>query len=88
MSTESNGRKITVTLPSTLIARLDGQVPPRQRSDFIARAIEAQLALLEQAAAIEEAAGAWPDEAYPDMRTDQDIDRWLAEVRGPAPEEA
>jgi hypothetical protein len=40
------------------------------------------------ARAIEEAAGAWPDEAYPDMRTDRDIDRWLAEVRGPAREEA
>lgn len=83
MSTEKDTRKITVSLPPTLLARLDGQISPRQRSDFIARAIEEQLNLLEQAAAIEAAAGAWPDAVYPDMQSDQDIDRWLGGIRGP-----
>lgn len=81
---ETDQRKVTVTLPLTLLARLDKQIPSRQRSDFIARAIEEQLALLEQTAAIEESAGAWRDETYADMMTDEDINRWLADVRGPA----
>ncbi|MBN1937083.1 MAG: hypothetical protein JW934_20665 [Anaerolineae bacterium] len=79
----SNETKVTVTLPRDLLARLDERVPSRRRSSFIARAIEEQLAILEQAAAIDESAGAWRDDAYADMSTDADIDRWLAEVRGP-----
>lgn len=86
MATETNRptRKVTVTLPISLLARLDGIVPSRLRSAFIARAIEEQLALVEQAVALEESAGAWRDEDYPDMATEGAIDRWLAELRGPA----
>lgn len=78
----SSVRKVTVTLPAPLLNRLDKAVPSRRRSAFIARAIEEQLAVVEQAAAIEESAGAWRDEDYPDMATDADIVRWLAELRG------
>ncbi len=78
----SSVRKVTVTLPASLLTRLDETVPSRRRSAFIARAVEEQLAILEQAIAIEESAGAWRDEDYPDMATDEDIDRWLAELRG------
>ncbi|GEM_PF-742640 len=88
MATESNRsstRKVTVTLPVSLLTRLDKMVSSRRRSAFIARAIEEQLAILEQAAAIEESAGAWQDENYPDMATDEDIDRWLTELRGSTP---
>jgi hypothetical protein len=77
-------RKVTVSLPISLVDRLDDKVPPRQRSAFIARAIERQLAIEEQATALEEAAGAWPDEDYPDLETEEAIDRWVAELRGPA----
>jgi hypothetical protein len=37
----------------------------------------------EQAAALEEAAGAWRDEDYPDLEAEEAIDRWVAELRGP-----
>ena len=77
-------RKVTVSLPVSLVDRLDGKVSPRQRSAFIARAIEGQLAIEEQATAIEEAAGAWQDEDYPDLGTEEAIDRWVAELRGPS----
>lgn len=89
MATETKpptGRKVTVTLPVSLLNRLDDLVPSRRRSAFIARAIEEQLAVVEQAVAIEESAGAWRDEDYPDMITNADIDRWLAELRGPTDE--
>lgn len=82
----SSVRKVTVTLPVSLLNRLDEIVPSRRRSAFITRAIEEQLAILEQAAAIEESAGAWRDEDYPNMITNADIDRWLAELRGPTDE--
>ena len=86
MATETDQprRKVTVTLPTSLLARLDDKVPSRLRSAFIARAIEDQLALVEQAAALEESAGAWRDTEYPDMATGEGIDRWLADLRGPA----
>ena len=80
----SQVRKVTVSLPVSLLDRLDDKVSPRQRSDFIARAIESQLAIDEQAAALDEAAGAWRDEDYPDLDTEIAMDRWLAELRGPA----
>jgi predicted transcriptional regulator len=76
-------RRVTVTLPEDLLNRLDMAVPRRERSAFIARAIEEQLAIEGQVAAIEEAAGCWSDEAHPDMKTEGDIDRWLAELRRP-----
>lgn len=81
--TKSSTRKVTVSLPQSLVDRLDDRVPARQRSAFIARAIEEQLAIEEQAAALDAAAGAWRDEGYPDLATEGAIDRWLAELRGP-----
>jgi hypothetical protein len=32
-------------------------------------------------AVLEETAGAWSDDNHPDMRTPEDIDRWVAELR-------
>jgi metal-responsive CopG/Arc/MetJ family transcriptional regulator len=74
-------QKITVTIPIALLNRLDDRIPKRQRSEFITEAIEEYLALAEQIAAIEESAGVWTEENHPDMRTEEDIDRWLAAVR-------
>ena len=86
MATETNQsvRKVTVALPSSLLTRLDDKVPFRQRSAFIARAIEEQLAILEQVVALEESAGAWPDKDYGDMIAEEEMDQWLIELRGSA----
>ncbi len=77
----SSQKKITVVLPGELLSRLDEIVPRRARSHFIAEAIEEQLAIAEQSAALAAAAGSWTDEDYPHLRTNQDIDRWLGELR-------
>lgn len=74
-------RKITITLPAALIARLNERVPARGRSRFIFEAIEERLAIEEQLAALDETAGAWTDENHPDMKTGQDIDRWLENLQ-------
>ena len=81
LSVQEDSQKITVTLPKMLLARLREHVPARQRSRFIVEALEERLALEEQIAAIEETAGAWSMQSHPDMRTDEDIDRWLGDLR-------
>jgi metal-responsive CopG/Arc/MetJ family transcriptional regulator len=80
-ASDSDLRKVTVVVPSALLTRLKERVPPRQRSRFIVEAIEERLAMEEQAAALEEAAGIWTDKAHPELATDEDIDRWLKELR-------
>ena len=67
IDTKTGLRKVTVSLPASLLDRLDDEVPQRKRSAFIARAIESQLAIQEQAAALEASAGAWRDEDYADI---------------------
>jgi Arc/MetJ-type ribon-helix-helix transcriptional regulator len=81
-------RKITVSLPVALLEWLDGEIEGRKRSAFIAEAIEEKLDRIETVRVIEETAGAWKDEDYPHLATDEDIDRWLAELRGGAPTES
>ncbi len=80
-STSAQAKKITVTLPRDLVERLDDRVPTRQRSRFIADAIESQLAIEEQLAALEETAGIWTDDNHPKMKSDEDIDHWLQDLR-------
>ncbi|MEJ5197789.1 MAG: hypothetical protein WHX53_02590 [Anaerolineae bacterium] len=60
---------------------MNEHIPARRRSRFIAEAIEEQLALAEQVDVLDEAAGAWSDANHPEMATEEDIDRWLAELR-------
>ncbi len=74
-------QKITVTFPKRLLSKLDAAVPPRERSLFIAQAVRERLATLEQAQVVDEAAGAWQDEAYPELRDDENIDGWLKQLR-------
>ena len=80
-SIPTNLQKITVMLPEALLSRLREYVPARQRSRFILEAIEERLALEEQITALAETAGAWSDQNHPEMRTDEDIDHWLDNLR-------
>jgi hypothetical protein len=74
-------QKITVTLPRQLLKKLDAVVPPRKQSSFIVKAVQEQLAILEQAQAVDEAAGIWQDDDYPELGNDRKIDEWLAQLR-------
>lgn len=79
--TPLDSEKVTVSFPKDLLVRLRALVPARQRSAFIADAVEYKVRLLEQVEAIDESAGAWKDEDHPELRTEEDIERWLAEMR-------
>jgi hypothetical protein len=74
-------QKVTITLPKRVLQRMDALVPARQRSRFIAEVLSERLALEEQLLALDESAGAWSDEKYPDMQGDEGVERWLAELR-------
>ena len=77
----SEQRKVTVTLPEGLLERLNKTVPNRQRSLFISAVTEEHLDLMEQVAALEEAADIWSLENHPTMDGDEGIDEWLRESR-------
>ena len=44
--------------------------------------LEESFLLQEQTAAIEEGAGLWGDERYPEFKTSEDMNRWLKNLRG------
>lgn len=70
-----------MSLPQSLIERLNELIPARQRSTFIAQAVDDRLAALEMQQALTESFGAWKDEDYPHLRTNEDIDAFLREIR-------
>lgn len=74
-------RKITVTVPVEVLTMMDEFVPPEERNSFIVEMLKEQLDLLDQVRVLDETAGAWKEENHPDMRTPEDIDRWLANLR-------
>ena len=49
--------------------------------NFIAEALRERLEEKETLAVLEETAGIWADEDYPEFATDEDIDRWLRKFR-------
>jgi len=73
--------RTTVVLPATTAAKLREHVPPRKRSEFVAEAIERHLM---QYVFEEERArtfGTWRDEEYPNLRTGEDMSRYIAGLR-------
>ena len=80
-TTHSDTQKVTITLPKTVLQRLNELIPARQRSRYISEALEKRLALEEQMLALDESAGAWSDENHPDMQDGAAIDRWLETLR-------
>jgi metal-responsive CopG/Arc/MetJ family transcriptional regulator len=75
-------QKITVSIPTEVLDMMNKSVPARQRSLFIVEAIKQQLEINDFQSALEETAGAWSDANHPEMNTPEDIDRWIAELRG------
>lgn len=74
--------EITITLPVTLLAKVEEHVPTHQRSAFIQKAIEELLAIEEQTQALAETAGAWAGEAYADLDSTEAVESWISELRG------
>ncbi len=76
-------KKVLVDLPEPLMQKLQACIPTDEQNRFIVEAIEERLLLIEQMLVLDETAGAWSDARHPDMRTDEDIDRWIDDLRAP-----
>ncbi|MFQ6090752.1 MAG: CopG family ribbon-helix-helix protein [Candidatus Bipolaricaulia bacterium] len=74
-------RRTNVMLPEELLEEIDRVAGKRKRSRFIAEAIEEKLARVRFEEALAQAAGAWSDENHPELKTQEDINRYLERVR-------
>ena len=73
--------KTQIVLPDDLGHALKAAVPVRKRSQFIAQAVEARLRAVKFQQALRAAAGSWTDQHHPDLKTQGDINRYLARFR-------
>lgn len=74
--------KTQIVLPDKLGEELKRTIPARRRSQFIAEALEKQLRVLKSQQVLRQTVGAWTDKNHPDLRTQADINRYLARLRG------
>ena len=74
--------RTNVLLPEELVEELDQVAGKRKRSRFIVQAIREKLARLKFAEMLTQTAGAWSDENHPEIRTQEDLNRYLRRVRG------
>lgn len=73
--------RISIYFPKPLLDDLRKYVPPRKRSAVIVEAMEKEVQKLKLLAALEESFGAWSDEDHPELATDEDIDRYVHDLR-------
>ena len=74
--------KTQIVLPDALADALKATVPLRKRSEFIAQAVETRLRALQFQRVLKTAAGSWSTSQHPELRTQADINRYLARFRG------
>ena len=73
--------KLSVTIPKEVAEMLREYVPSGKVSSYIAEILDSHLKWERQKRAIEKYAGAWKDEDHPDLKTPEDTQRWLRELR-------
>ena len=74
--------KTLIVLPDDLGAELKHSVPTRQRSRFIAEAVEKQLRSMKFRKVLKQTAGVWTDKNHPDMTTQAGINHHIGRIRG------
>ena len=73
--------KTQIVLPDELAIALKRTVPIRQRSRFIAEAVEGKLRALRFQQALNTAAGSWTDKHHAALNSQAAINRYLARFR-------
>lgn len=81
MAKISKTEKVSVTLPSKLIAEVRTLVPQGAVSAFFADAVEQFLAHHRQKAAMERGFGAWKGKNHPDLATPEDSTAYVRTLR-------
>ena len=73
--------RISIYFPKSVLDDLRRLVPARKRSALIVGLAEREVARLKTLAALDRTAGAWKDEDYPELATDEDIDNYIHDLR-------
>lgn len=82
--------RISIYFPKPVLDDLRRLVPARKRSALIVELTEREVDRLKLLAALEESFGAWSDADHPELATNDDIDRYVHDLRArwrPAEEE-
>ena len=80
-TTIAPAKRINVTLPGKLLQELQETIPPRKRNQFIVDLIERELHRMHLLKVLEETRGAWSEEDYPHLKTREDVDRYVRQLR-------
>jgi Arc/MetJ-type ribon-helix-helix transcriptional regulator len=75
-----DAERLNIRMPRELVDELKRLVPARKRSQLIVAATTEAVARLKQQEALREEK-IWSDENHPDLATQEDINRYLAEIR-------
>jgi hypothetical protein len=73
--------RTTFVLPAETAKKLKEFIPDRKRSEFVAKAIEQYLMGVTYQQALELSFGKWKDDDYPHLRTQEDMERFICEMR-------
>jgi Arc/MetJ-type ribon-helix-helix transcriptional regulator len=73
--------RINVLMPDELVEEISQSVGSRKRSSFLVEAAQEKLERMKQAEALREAFGSWSEELHPELKTQEDIDRWVRSLR-------
>ncbi|MEW6233475.1 MAG: hypothetical protein AB1566_14340 [Chloroflexota bacterium] len=73
--------KVQFVFPKSILDAVDRAAGRRKRSRFVAQATVEKLEKLAFEKAADTAFGAWADDEYPDLQTDEDMEVFLANIR-------
>ena len=73
--------RMNLYVTKSLMDDLRKVVPARERTRFVEDVLARELRRRKLMDALEKAYGVWEDEDHPDMKTPEDIDRWIEEGR-------
>ena len=73
--------KVSVTLPSRLVAEVRRLVPQGEVSSFFTKAVELYLAHRRQLVALQKGFGAWKTKTHPDLATPEDSTAYIRSIR-------
>ena len=77
----SNTEKLSITIPKEMAEKLREYVLPGKMSAFIADAVNFKLQMEKQRRGLEAGRGAWKPENHPDLKTPEDTQRFIRELR-------
>ncbi len=73
--------RMNLYVTKSLMDDLRRAIPARERTRFVEEVLARELRRRRLLEVIESSYGAWKDENHPDMKTGEEIDRWIEEQR-------